>query len=318
MELPQEIRLKTEQLAAAENIKPLTDAAEKLSLRYREQSGGGKRLVSTRRDIIAYAAVRMPATFGAVSRALELALECFDDEITSVLDAGAGTGAAAIAAALLTECPDITCLEREQCMTDMGKALSEAAGLGFSWINRDLSDGITERADLVTCAYCLNEMTPAQRTAAVKQLAEAARKMLVIIEPGTPAGFAQLKEARRQLIGMGMKIAAPCPNTGECPLPADDWCHFTARIQRSKLHKRLKGGDAPYEDEKFCFIAAVRQECSPCSARVLRHPRIESGRITLRLCTADGICDKIYTAKSSLFKAARKSDSGDNFPDNTK
>ena len=313
MELPQEIRLKIEQLAAAEETKALAGAAEKLSLRYREQSGGGKRLVGGMRDIIAYAAVRMPATFGAVSRALELALECFDDEITSVLDAGAGTGAAAVAAALLTECGNVTCLEREQCMIGMGKTLSEAAGLDFLWTRRDLSDGITERADLVTCAYCLNEMTPAQRTEAVRQLAEAAQKLLVIIEPGTPAGYAQLKEARRQLIGMGMKIAAPCPNCGECSLPEDDWCHFTARIQRSRLHKRLKGGDVPYEDEKFCFIAAAKQDCAPCSARILRHPRIESGKITLRLCAEDGISDKIITAKSRLFKAARKSAAGDSF-----
>ena len=315
MEFPQEVRLRIEQLTAGENIKPLAEAAEKLSLRYREQSGSGKRLVGNARDILAYAAVRMPATFGAVSKALELTLECFDDEINSVLDAGAGTGAAALAAALHTDCESVTCLEREQCMTDIGRELSEAAGVNAEWIRRDLSDGITERADLVTCAYCLNEMTPSQRSAAVKQLAQAAGKLLVIIEPGTPAGFAQLREARKQLVGMGMKIAAPCPDIAECPLPEDDWCHFTARIQRSKLHKRLKGGEVPYEDEKFCFIAAVREDCDPCGARILRHPKIESGRITLHLCTKDGICDKICTSKSKQFKAARKSDSGDSFPE---
>lgn len=315
MEFPQEVRLKTEQLAAGENIKPLTEAAEKLSLRYRGQSGSGKRLVGNARDILAYAAVRMPATFGAVSRALELTLQCFDGEINSVLDAGAGTGAAAMAAALMTDCESVTCLEREQCMIDIGRELTSAAGMDAEWIRRDLSDGITERADLVTCAYCLNEMTPQQRRAAVDRLANAAEKLLVIIEPGTPAGFAQLKEIRRQLIETGMKIAAPCPDISECPLPEDDWCHFTARVQRSKLHKRLKGGDVPYEDEKFGFIAAVKGDCSPCGARVLRHPKIESGKITLHLCTRDGICDRICTSKSKLFKSARKSDSGDSFPE---
>ena len=107
-------------------------------------------------------------------------------------------------------------------------------------------------------------------------------------------------------------MAAPCPTNGECTLPEDDWCHFTARVQRSKIHKQLKGGDAPYEDEKFCFIAVSRTEVEGAS-RILRHPKIESGKITLRLCTADGICDKLVTKKSPLFKAARKSDSGDSF-----
>lgn len=315
MEFPQEVRLKIEQLTAGENIKPLAEAAEKLSLRYREQSGSGKRLVGNARDILAYAAVRMPATFGAVSRALELTLECFDGEISSALDAGAGTGAAALAAALLTDCESVTCLEREQCMTDIGSELLKAAGVNAAWIRRDLSEGITERADLVTCAYCLNEMAPPRRSAAVEQLARAADKLLVIIEPGTPAGFAELREIRGQLVGMGMKIAAPCPGIADCPLAEDDWCHFTARIQRSKLHKRLKGGEVPYEDEKFCFIAAVKGECAPCGARVLRHPQIESGKITLRLCTRSGTEDRIYTSKSRLFKPARKSDSGDSFPE---
>ena len=207
-------------------------------------------------------------------------------------------------------------LKTENLMIQRSMAeLLKAAGVNASWIRRDLSDGITGRADLVTCAYCLNEMAPSRRSAVVEQLARAADKLLVIIEPGTPAGFAELREIRRQLIGMGMKIAAPCPGIADCPLAGDDWCHFTARIQRSKLHKRLKGGEVPYEDEKFCFIAAVKGECAPCGARVLRHPQIESGKITLRLCTCSGTDDRVYTSKSRLFKPARKSDSGDSFPE---
>ena len=69
----------------------------------------------------------------------------------------------------------------------------------------------------------------------------------------------------------------------------------------------------PYEDEKFCFLAASREDVSPCAARVLRHPRIDSGRITLRLCTPDGVEERVVTKKSPLFKAARKSDAGGSF-----
>ena len=107
-------------------------------------------------------------------------------------------------------------------------------------------------------------------------------------------------------------MAAPCPSGGECKLPADDWCHFTARVARTKLHKQLKGGDVPYEDEKFCFLAVSRTECEGKS-RILRHPKIESGKITLRICSEQGISDKMVTKKSSFFKAARKSDCGDSF-----
>ena len=313
MEFPSELRFAIEQLAAGYDIRALTSSAEGISKRYRSESGAGKSLVSSERDTLAYAAVRMPATFGAVSRALELALECWDDEICSILDVGAGTGAASHAAELLTDCDNITCLEREDGMISLGKKLMQARGIDAQWIKRDISSAdISEHADLVVSSYCLNELTSSARRSALLKLWNAADKLLLIVEPGTPEGFSQLREARKLLISEGGYIAAPCPMNGECPLPEDDWCHFTARVARTKLHKQLKGGDVPYEDEKFCFLAVSRKETSG-RARILRHPKIESGKITLHLCTSQGIEDKMVTKKSPQFKTARKSDSGDCF-----
>lgn len=313
MEFPSELRYAIEQMAVGQDIKAMTASAEGISKRYRSESGAGKSLVNNARDTLAYAAVRMPATFGAVSRALELTLECFDEDITSILDVGAGTGAASHAAELLTDCDNITCLEREESMMALGKQLMETRGIDARWIKRDISSAdISEQADLVISSYCLNELTPSARKAALMKLWRSTDKLLLIIEPGTPEGFSQLREARKLLLSEGGYIAAPCPHNGECVLPEDDWCHFTARVARTKLHKQLKGGDAPYEDEKFCFLAVSRRECEG-RARILRHPKIESGKITLKLCTEQGISDKMVTKKSPLFKAARKSDSGDSF-----
>ncbi len=313
MEFPSELRYAIEQLAAGQDIKAMTASAEGISKRYRSESGAGKSLVNNARDTLAYAAVRMPATYGAVSRALELTLECFDEDITSILDVGAGTGAASHAAELLTDCDNITCLEREESMMALGKQLMQARGIDAKWIKRDISSAeISEQADLVLSSYCLNELTPSARKTALMKLWRSTDKLLLIIEPGTPEGFSQLREARKLLLSEGGYIAAPCPHNGGCMLPEDDWCHFTARVARTKLHKQLKGGDAPYEDEKFCFLAVSRKECRG-RARILRHPKIESGKITLKLCTEQGISDKMVTKKSPLFKAARKSDSGDSF-----
>lgn len=311
MEFPYEIREYVEELAARQE--GLLKAAERLSERYRGESGSGSPLVKGSRDILAYAAVRMPATFGAAAKALELTLKHFGGEIGSVLDVGAGTGAASFAAHFLTGCGDISCLEREQGMIDLGRELSRRCGAEFQWIRQDIAGGLERRADMVISAYCLNEMTAAGRSSALEKLWSAADKLLVIIEPGTPEGFSQIKQARELLTGLGGSIAAPCPGISECPLTEGDWCHFTARIARGKLHKRLKGGDAPYEDEKFSFIAVSREPCQPCEARILRHPRIDSGRVTLRLCTAQGVEERTVTRRDPRFKAARKSDSGEVF-----
>lgn len=313
-ELPIEIREQTLRLISEENPAALCDAAERLSQRYRESSGTGKRLVSGKRDILAYAAARMPATYAAVSRALDLSLECCDLSPNSVLDVGAGTGAASAAAFAITGCEQITCIEREQSMIDAGQKLLQAGGISAQWICGDItanSSFTAQKADLVLSSYCLNELTPAARESAVKSLWEAANQALLIVEPGTPAGFAQLKSARKQLIALGANIAAPCPNINECPISQDDWCHFTVRVARTRLHKQLKGASVPYEDEKFCFIFALRGEAVSCAARIMRHPRIDSGRVTLSLCTPNGISERLITRSSPLFKQARKSECGD-------
>lgn len=314
MEFPAELRNKINELAEKEELKTLKASAARLSESYRSESANGKRGAVSKTDAPTYAAVRMSATFAAVSKALELSLKCFDGEIASILDAGAGTGAGTIAAALLTGCENIVCIEREPNMLKLGQELCEHVGIRADWQNRDISVGINEKADLVICSYCLNELPEARRNAAVAELVNAAEKLLVIVEPGTPYSFAEMKRTRQALIENGLTIAAPCPHENECPLPKDDWCHFTARAQRSKLHKLLKNADVPYEDEKFCFLAAAKADCSPCAGRILRKPQIASGMITLSVCGADGIASKTVTKNSPLFKAARKSDCGGEFP----
>lgn len=307
MEFPADSRGKIERLVENEDIKRLAKAAQQMSENYRREENIS---VSSKLEILAYTAVRMPVTFGAVSRALGLALESFDGEINSVLDAGAGTGAAAIAAEALTDCEKILCLERDRNMLELGRQFAENA----EWIERDITKGITETADLVICSYCLNELPEKERRSVTAELAGAANKLLLIVEPGTPRSFGLMKQTRKQLIDLGLFIQAPCPHNEDCVLPENDWCHFTVRVARSKLHKQLKNADVPYEDEKFCFLAAVKEPPSVQTARIIRRPVIESGKITLKLCSGDGITDKIVTRSSPYFKQARKSDTGDSFP----
>lgn len=136
-----------------------------------------------------------------------------------------------------------------------------------------------------------------------------------MIEPGTPEGFRQIKAARDYLLDRGAALLAPCPHEKSCPLPPDDWCHFSCRVARSRLHRQLKGGDAPYEDEKFCYLAFGRAKGARFSSRILRHPQIESGKITLQLCTPSGLVTlPVRKRDGTLFKTARKANSGDAFP----
>ena len=48
------------------------------------------------------------------------------------------------------------------------------------------------------------------------------RDTLLIVEPGTPAGYARIIALRTQLIALGAHVAAPCPHDGRCPLASGD------------------------------------------------------------------------------------------------
>ena len=320
MELPGELRAAVESAAADIPLRELTALAGGLSQRYREQSGTGRSLLHGEAEAVAYACARMPATYAAVRTALGWALPG-SGAYATMLDVGAGTGAAGWAAALeLDGLCSLTCLEREEGMLRLGERLmcqsAAFAECEVRWLRGDIADGLPAGSyDLVTASYMMNELTEPARARLLEQLWSAAAGMLLIIEPGTPEGFRQLRAARRAITALGGHVAAPCPHEGECPLGADDWCHFTCRVARTRLHRLLKGGDAPYEDEKFAYMAFTRADAGRCGARILRHPQVEPGRVTLRLCTRAGLETRpVLKRDKAQFRAARKADCGDALP----
>ena len=173
-----------------------------------------------------------------------------------------------------------------------------------------------QKYDLVIAAYSLNELNEKDRKSIIDSLWEITDKMLIIIEPGTPVGYKEIRDIRTQLLNKQGSIVAPCTHTDECPIKADDWCHFVTRVERSKLHKYLKGGDVPFEDEKFSYIA-VSKSHSNCAYqyRVLRHPQIGNGNISLTLCTKEGIINKRYFKSHSQYKQLKKIKTGEGFND---
>jgi ribosomal protein RSM22 (predicted rRNA methylase) len=261
----------------------------------------------------------MPSTFGAVADALEHIVRVTDIRIGSLIDAGAGTGAASWAAAHMFSLECVTCLEREDVMRRLGKRMMESGPevlRSAKWIPFDLaSDEVPVRADLVIASYVLNEMSSHGRLTAAEKLWNSSEKLLLIVEPGTPAAYSGLNEVRSFLLSKGAHIAAPCPGGTECGLNKDDWCHFACRVSRSRLQRELKGGDAPYEDEKYSYLAFVKEECAVPFARVLRHPITRKGNVELRVCARGSVRDVIISKSGGeKYKAARKAKWGDEFP----
>jgi ribosomal protein RSM22 (predicted rRNA methylase) len=213
----------------------------------------------------------------------------------------------------------VTVLDWAEPALALGKEIADAhpALRGTRWQRSRIGAALTlESTDLVTVSYVLNELTVPDRAALVDAAAGAAQSV-VIVEAGTPDGYARVIEARDRLIAAGFHVAAPCPHSAACPIvPGTDWCHFSARVSRSSLHRQVKGGSLAYEDEKFSYVAAARFPVAPAASRVVRRPQIRKGQVLLDLCETDEELRRRTVTKrhGDLYRAARDADWGDAWP----
>ena len=93
---------------------------------------------------------------------------------------------------------------------------------------------------------------------------------------------------------------------------ARDWCHFSERLERSSLHRRLKSGELGYEDEKFSYVVASRLAARKAAARIVRHPAARKGYVELQLCAPDGLRKETVTrSQGEEYKRARKAEWGE-------
>ncbi|MFF1375645.1 small ribosomal subunit Rsm22 family protein [Streptomyces sp. NPDC058308] len=300
-----------------------TQAVDRLIANYRGRTPTDAPILRERADVVAYAAYRMPATFEAVRAALAALADAAPEGWApgSQVDVGGGTGAAtwAVAATWAGERP-VTVLDWAEPALALGRELAGTTPQlrGVRWQRSRIGASLAiESTDLVTVSYVLGELTGADRASVVDAAAEAASRAVVVIEPGTPDGYGRIIEARDRLIAAGFRIAAPCPHSSACPIePGTDWCHFSARVSRSSLHRQVKGGSLAYEDEKFSYVAAVRFDPDPAPSRVVRRPQIRKGQVLLDLCGVEESLRRETVTKrhGSRYRAARDADWGDAWP----
>lgn len=298
------------------NYNELEKDAQNISLKYRTNKNNGSRMLSKENEAVAYALSRMPATYQVVKFVIQKAFENNDFEINSLLDIGAGTGAGTIAIEEEVNLKEINCYEKEEAMRKVGKevmSLGDELLQNANWKTFDLVfDSIDINSDLVIASYVINELAESDRDEAVKKMYNATNKLLIIIEPGTPEGFKHINKARNLLISEGTDIVAPCTHLNKCELSNDDWCNCSTRLNRTKIHKNLKNGSSPFEDEKFSYIIFSKQKCVKSEKRILRHPIINSGYSEFKVCTPTGIENiKLSKKHGELYKKAKKLKNGD-------
>jgi ribosomal protein RSM22 (predicted rRNA methylase) len=266
--------------------KDLVRAAEELSERYHRQEA---HLTELHR--IAYLATRLPATY-AVLRKVFLEI----DVPKTILDCGAGPGTS-IWALIDEPIEQLTLLEADPEFINLGKKLAPKTPFSTEWKVGNFMH-LKESADLLLFSYSLNEIPQEKLAAVIQKAYEQTQNFLVIVEPGTPSGFTRIRAIRTQLLSLGMSLQAPCPHHEACPMSGKDWCHFSARLSRSSLHRTLKKGTLGHEDEKYSYLVASKTPHTPSGARILRTPLKRKGHTVATLCTAEGLVQKTFTGKA--------------------
>ncbi len=292
-DLPSDLKAALAQ--AAEGLSR-TDAARRATTISQTYRGGGTSSgIRTTGDAVAYALARMPATYAAVAASLNAVTEIAPGFMPqSLLDIGAGPGTATWAAAeAFATLEAFTLLDANTALRAL--ALNLARGHPrLAALRYDAGDarGLTtaaQEADLVVASYVINEIDATAQAALADALWAKTRGLLLVVEPGTPAGSTRIVALRARLIAQGAHVVAPCPHDAACPLAPPDWCHFTQRLQRSRAHKHLKGAALPFEDEKFSYVALSRRPIPERPARVLAQPKTTKIAVTAKLCTGSGL-----------------------------
>jgi ribosomal protein RSM22 (predicted rRNA methylase) len=177
-----------------------------------------------------------------------------------------------------------------------------------TWIVRNFLEKFTyPKSELILFSYSLGELNSEEQIDVLNRAIESSEDTIVIVEPGTTHGYDTLMRARDFLIEKDFFIHAPCFHAKSCPKRGVGWCHFSVRLERSRVHRQIKGGSLGYEDEKYCFIIASKKRVENKFFTILDAPKVEKHRIRMNLCTPDG--QKVFECKANnreLFKSLKK------------
>jgi len=308
MQLPPALTSAVGVLLEGVSRKDLARRAQTLSAAYRggRTSGG----IVGELDVAAYVAARMPATYAACAAVFARAASAMPDFTPqSLLDVGAGPGTAAFAAReAWPSLSAITLLEHNAAFRGVAARLLPSARIIAGDLGAD-----KPRSDLLVASYVLAELPEASAGATARHLWESAGQMLVLVEPGTPAGFARIRQARAALIEAGAHVAAPCTHDNVCPMAGEDWCHFSQRLPRSRDHMQAKGANVPFEDERYSYVVVTRDKVAK-GARILAPPLETKPGLTFKLCDETGLrAHSVASRDKEEYRRVRKRGWGDLF-----
>ena len=214
------MRAALDKLATGISRKDLAARAATQSENYR--AGGGSQAIRSRDDALAYAFTRLPATYAAAIAVFNALREICDLEPRSLLDVGAGPGTAAFAASeAFAGLADIRLVEANADMRQLGSTLLAQAARpalrAASYCGSLALPPALAPADLVVASYMAGELAPNELASFAQALWAATAQALVVIEPGTPAGYGRIMQDQRPADRRRRPCRGPLPARARLP-----------------------------------------------------------------------------------------------------
>lgn len=326
VELPQSLELAIEQELKNVPKSQWMKAAQTLSEHYRDTLATGK-IPTVRGDLaaLAYVAIILPSTYAQLSGALAATKERLpeDWQPTSLLDIGSGPGTALwVAGQLWPSLQNLTAWEREPAFIALGQRLAKASGKPAlqkaHWERITLGKYLptaNQKYDVIILGHVLNELEVGLRKQVLDYAWEHCKGLLLVVEPGTPAAFAIVRELRDYILTKGAYTLAPCAHDNPCPLQ-NDWCHFPQKIERPAFQRRAKEGTAGWEESKFSYVALGKiPPKSTIWGRLIHQPQVPKKNKTfveLPVSSRDGIFNvRVNKLSRTVYDEARNLKWGD-------
>lgn len=205
MELPKIVQERVEEEIKNIKLSELRKVSEEISNKYLDNKNGtNKSILNTKLQVLAYSIMRMPATYAANTKVLEYVFRKVNkEEVKNIIDIGAGVGTSAWAILQYINNPNILCIEKQKDMQELGMHIMDGIEelKNVYWENLDIiNSNIKRTADLVICSYAINEIPKEKRIDIVNKIIELSDNLAIIIEPGTPAGFENIKLIKKYAV----------------------------------------------------------------------------------------------------------------------